>query len=74
MMTNPTILAAIISAAVSVLLTFLNAWIFMRNQRIVKKLEAEQAEQNARRDYEYEARKRLYHECEPLLFQLSTPA
>jgi hypothetical protein len=28
----------------------------------------------ARREYEYEARKRLYHECEPLLFQLSQNA
>jgi hypothetical protein len=28
------------------------------------------AERNARRDYEYEARKRLYSEIEPLLFQL----
>src|SRR5438552_88350 len=29
-----------------------------------------QAEKNARRDYLYEARKRLYQEYEPLLFQL----
>ncbi|HVG31664.1 MAG TPA: hypothetical protein VM911_01230 [Pyrinomonadaceae bacterium] len=28
------------------------------------------AENKARRDYEYEARKRLYEQCEPLLFQL----
>jgi hypothetical protein len=28
------------------------------------------AERNARRDYEYDARKRLYSEIEPLLFQL----
>lgn len=28
----------------------------------------------ARRTYEYEARKRLYHDCEPLLFQLSQNA
>jgi hypothetical protein len=28
----------------------------------------------ARRTYEYEARKKLYHECEPLLFQLSQNA
>jgi hypothetical protein len=32
-------------------------------------LEERQAENNARRDYAYEARKRLYAECEPLLFQ-----
>lgn len=29
-----------------------------------------QAEQKSRRDYQYEARKRLYHECEPLIFEL----
>jgi len=29
------------------------------------------AENKARRDYEYEARKRLYQECEPFLFRLS---
>ncbi len=29
------------------------------------------AEHKARRDYEYEARKRLYNECEPLLFRLA---
>jgi hypothetical protein len=29
-----------------------------------------QAEQQSRREYQYEARKRLYHECEPLIFEL----
>jgi hypothetical protein len=29
-----------------------------------------QAKKQARLDYEYEARKRLYHECEPLVFEL----
>jgi hypothetical protein len=32
-------------------------------------LQAAQAERDARRDYEFEARKRLYADCEPLLFQ-----
>ncbi|KAF0250351.1 MAG: hypothetical protein FD167_262, partial [bacterium] len=32
------------------------------------------AEKNARRDYEYEARKRLYEKCEPLLFILNESA
>lgn len=32
------------------------------------------AEKDARRDYEYEARKRLYEKCEPLLFQLNESA
>lgn len=29
-----------------------------------------QAEQNSRRSYEYDARKRLYTECEPIIFQI----
>jgi hypothetical protein len=33
-------------------------------------LEEKKSEKDARRDYEYEARKRLYQECEPLLFEL----
>ena len=32
-------------------------------------LEEQRAERNARRDYEYEAKKRLYAECEPILFE-----
>lgn len=46
----------------------------MRSQTNLENLKSElakqQAEQDAQRDYEYEARKRLYQECEPLLFQL----
>ena len=33
-------------------------------------LEEQGKERDARRDYEYEARKRLYEQCEPLLFQM----
>lgn len=44
-------------------------------QKQLKHLEDELAQKksdrDARRDYEYEARKRLYQECSPLLFQLS---
>lgn len=43
-------------------------------EKEVKRLEAQLADSNsersARRDYEYEARKRLYAEVEPILFQL----
>jgi hypothetical protein len=48
------------------------------NQRDVEKLKAELAERkserDARRDYEYEARKRLYQEYEPLFFQFTESA
>lgn len=37
--------------------------------RLASELEEQRAVRDARRDYEYEARKRLYAECEPLLFE-----
>jgi len=50
----------------------------VKNQADLEQLKSSLAEQgqdrNARRDYEYEARKRLYAECEPLLFQLAEMA
>jgi hypothetical protein len=50
------------------------ARVAVENEREIEKLKMElgdlSAERNARRDYEYEARKKLYAEYEPLLFQL----
>jgi hypothetical protein len=43
-------------------------------QRLQHQLDEQKSERDARRDYEYEARKRLYHECSPLLFQLTDQA
>lgn len=68
------ITVALIAAAVS-LVTSLWSFIALRlNQRDIESLRFEFAQQlaerNARRDYEYEARKRLYQEYEPLLFHL----
>jgi hypothetical protein len=67
--TSPSVIAAIITAGVSLLVAILTAWFSRRNSIAVKKLEAAQAESNARISYNYEARKRLYTVCEPLLFQ-----
>ena len=39
--------------------------------RLSKELEEQRAIRDARRDYEYEAKKRLYEQCEPLIFQAS---
>jgi hypothetical protein len=51
----------------------LEAELTKKNQADLQKLQAElgeeHAESQARRDYQYEARKRLYEECEPLIFQ-----
>src|SRR5262249_2549810 len=57
------------------LITFFSA---RANQRDVEKLKAEltekKSEKDARRDYVYEARKRLYKEYEPLFFQFTESA
>ncbi len=75
------ILVAVISAAVSLIVALLSirtqrnlestkADLAARLETIKTELAEKAAEKNARRDYEYEARKHLYHEYEPLLFQL----
>jgi hypothetical protein len=52
----------------------LDAELSRKTQNELQKSEAvlteAQAKKQARLDYEYEARKRLYHECEPLVFEL----
>lgn len=40
------------------------------NEKLKNELAEKKSENDARRAYEFEARKRLYHEYEPLLFQL----
>jgi hypothetical protein len=55
--------AALIAATASLAVALLTAW---RGSVRLKRLEAEDT---ARVSYEYEARKRLYAVCEPLLFQ-----
>jgi hypothetical protein len=67
---DATVIAAIIAAFTSLLLAIVNFVSTRRNQSQLEKLQEQQAEKDARRDYEYEARKRLYHQYEPLLFQL----
>ena len=66
----PDVIAAIISALALVALAFLNFRMQRQLQAIKASLEEAQAERDARLDYEYEARKRLYSELQPLLFQL----
>ena len=52
----------------------LDAELTRKTQSELQKSEAVLTEEHARKqsrlDYEYEARKRLYHECEPLIFEL----
>ena len=69
------ILPAVVSGAFSLMVAVYSLIRSMTNQRSLELLRANlaqaKAEKDARIDYEYEARKRLYHECEPLLFQLT---
>lgn len=68
-MTNPAV-AALITALSSLFIAIFSYFATKKNQREVSRLQEQNAIKDAFRDYEYEARKRLYHEYEPLLFQL----
>jgi len=80
------VLVALIASVSSVVVAVLGALLARGAQRRLQRTQAEHAttlaglqavlaersaERNARRDYEYEARKRLYEAAEPLLFQLA---
>jgi hypothetical protein len=67
--TSPTVIVALIGAGASLLAALLSGFFTFRNTTKVKKLEEERAEKDAQRAYQYEARKRLYAVCEPVLFQ-----
>ena len=66
-----TLIVALISLASSVILARLA---FRNSKRLAEfqaKLEDQKGEAGAKRQYEYDARKRLYAECYPVIFQLS---
>jgi hypothetical protein len=69
------ILIALIASVTSLAVAFFTFLYTRANQRDIERIKAqfaeEKSEKDARRDYEYEARKRLYQECEPLFFQLA---
>jgi hypothetical protein len=69
------IVAAIIALVSSVITAIITAIFTKKNEMRLRHLENDlaekKAEHDARRDYEYEARKRLYQECEPILFQFA---
>jgi hypothetical protein len=64
---------AVIAAVASLLVAIFSATVSRRSQRqlaeLSHRLDEQRAERNARRDYEYDAKKRLYEECEPVLFE-----
>jgi len=65
---------ALVGALVSAISAIWSYYTTRKNQHDLESMRSqlaeERAERDARRDYEYEARKRLYEEYEPLLFQL----
>jgi hypothetical protein len=83
---EPAVVAAIVAAVASVGAAVLAAVVTVTTSRRTQQFEAElgeqkaylenrladaRAERDARRDYEYTAKKRLYEECEPCLFEAS---
>ncbi len=72
---NPQVIAALVGAAASLIVSALTFFSTRSNQKAVEQLRADLADRNAQRsarlEYEFDARKRLYAECAPLLFELS---
>ena len=72
---EPPLSIPLIMAGIALISSILTAAFQFRNQArlatLSAKLDEQKAETSARRTYEYETRKRLYTECEPLIFQLS---
>lgn len=64
-----TVVSAIGALVVAIGSAIYSAVTARRQVLLEKRLESEGKAEDARRDYEYDARKRLYRECEPLLFQ-----
>ncbi|MGY4514298.1 hypothetical protein [Bradyrhizobium sp. USDA 3650] len=71
---EPSIVVALVAATASLVIAVISQFFTRRNQVAIEELRdkigSEKAERDAKRDYEYEARKRLYEQCGPILFQL----
>ena len=69
------VVAAFVTSSTSLVVAFFSFFTARSNQRDVERLRADLADRNAQRharlEYEFEARKRLYQECGPPLFELS---
>jgi hypothetical protein len=72
---QPQVQAAIVTLVASIIVAIITAKLTLKNDERIKHLEntlaKQQFEDKSRLDYEYEAKKRLYQEYEPLLFQLN---
>src|ERR1700741_4790112 len=74
MLGSPAVDAAVIAAVTSLIVTLMSQLLGPFGARWLERhrsaLQDAASARTARRDYEYDARKRLYKEVEPLLFQL----
>ncbi len=68
------VFVGVIAAVASVAAAVVSGLLTRRNNAALKELEEKQAETNALISYRFEARKRLYSVCEPLLFQSTEQA
>ncbi|TWP44900.1 hypothetical protein FKR81_40585 [Lentzea tibetensis] len=64
---EPAVVVALVASATSITVALASAGLSYTTQR---RIQSQSAHRQARLDYEYEARKRLYEVTEPLLFQL----
>jgi hypothetical protein len=64
------IISLISSVVVAIITYILNKTQSYKLEDLKSKLAAERSKEDALREYTYNARKRLYEECEPILFQL----
>lgn len=65
------LLVGLISAGISITSIYITSKKNAELENLKTRLETEKDEKASRRDYEYEARKRLYKEFDPLLFQFN---
>jgi hypothetical protein len=62
--------ASQIAAVATIIAAALTGFLTIINQRKIASLDIQKIKENARTTYEFESRKRLYEQCEPILFQL----
>jgi hypothetical protein len=72
--TDRALIAAGASLVVAIIAGCFTAFNGRRVAKLTSELEGRRSAANARQEYEYEARKRLYAECQPLVFQANEMA
>jgi hypothetical protein len=79
---SPTILTALVAAVAAIVVALINTVVALRGQRALRiqqeeiatltdKFQRRRSRSEAWMEYQFEARRRLYDQCEPLFFQLA---